>query len=712
MRFPSAGELIQQALGNWRPPPLLTLSAWADEKFYLSSESAAEAGKWHTIPYQREPMDAITDPMVERMSWMKSARVGYTKAINAAVGYYIDQDPSSIMVVQPTIQDAEGYSKEEIAPMLRDVPCLRGKVREPKSKSGGNTILHKEFPGGALGMVGANSAAGFRRVSRRILLCDEIDGYPESAGPEGDPIRLAERRTEYFWNRKIIKGSTPTIAGRSAIEREFLAGDQRRYYVPCPECGEFQYLKWAQIKFPGDEWKTGDAAKKQPELIYYECEFCQAHITHDAKRAMVEAGEWRAHAPFNGHASFHIWAAYSYSPNATWANIVAEFIDARHQGVESLKTWVNTVLGETWKDKGEAPDWQRLYDRREDYPIGTVPRGALFLTAGVDVQKDRLVWEVVGWGRGKQSWSVDQGVFPGDTSSSAPWEKLDGLLSTTWEHAGGVDLRLAVLAVDSGYNTQQVYSWGRKHPMNRVMAVKGTSGAQMILGLPSPVDVNMRGRKMRRAYKVWPAGVSIAKSELYGWLRLDRPTDDSGDAYPPGYCHFPRYDAEFFKQLTAEQLVPHKNRKGYIRSEWELMPGRENHALDCRIYARVAAAACQMDRMTDANWQQLEQQLGMLPAEQPPPPDEEMEEGEPPEHPEEELPRTLPELAKMLVTAAALATTPNTEKLDVAQKSVTPPPMKTPTPAPKPMSPPKSNPAPTRRPPWIGENRKHWMRRD
>lgn len=602
-----AAQLITDALAGFRPPPRLTLSEWADANFYLSPESSAEAGRWHTIPYQREPMDCVTDPLVERITWMKSSRVGFTKILNCTAGYYIEHDPCPLMIVQPTEDDAEGYSKEEIAPMLRDVPVLQGLVRDAVAKDTTNTILRKTFPGGSLSLVGANSPRGFRRVSRKVVMFDEVDGYPPSAGVEGDQIKLGIRRTEYYWDRKIIAGSTPTIAGISRIEAMFEDGDQRRYYVPCPHCGLFQVLK-----FPRFKWPEG-----QPEKAEYICEGCEQAISHDHKRDMVAAGEWRAAKPFNGHASFHIWAAYSYSPNASWGQICAEFVDAKRGSVEELKTFVNTVLGETWTERGEAPDWRRLYERRERYKQGTVPAGGRMLTCGVDVQKDRLVWEVVAWGPGRETWSVDQGVFPGDTAAAEGWAALDALLARPFRHESGVDMHIAFMAVDSGYNTQVVYTWCRGKSMARIGAVKGVESASVMVSHPSPVDITINGRKLRRGYKVWPIGVNLAKSELYGWLRLDRPTVESGAPFPPGYCHFPEYGEDFFKQLTAEQLVVHRKRTGHTKMEWELMVGRENHALDCRVYARAAAAILGIDRYRERDWARL---MGLPPAVQAAPP--------------------------------------------------------------------------------------------
>jgi phage terminase large subunit GpA-like protein len=585
---PSAAEVYASHASTWRPPARLSLSEWADANFYLSPESAAEPGRWHTLPYQRGVMDAITDPTVERVTLMKSARVGFTKLVNAAIGYYMHQDPCPILVVQPTVEDAQGYSKEEIAPMLRDCAVLAGIIREPTAKVSDQTILAKTFPGGSLTMVGANSGRGFRRVSRRVVIFDEVDGYPPSAGTEGDQIKLGERRTEYYWNRKIIAGSTPLVAGASRIEEMFEAGDQRRYHVPCPQCGHRDVLVFREGgRGHYMRWPEG-----KPEEAFFVCSANGCSIEDHQKRAMLEAGEWVAGAPFRGHASFAIWQAYSLSPNATWGQIATEFVDAKGKP-EKLRTFVNTSLGETWQERGEAPDWERLYQRREPYPIGSVPAGVKIITAGVDVQKDRFVFEVVGWSETKESWSIDAGVLLGDTALDATWAQLDQLVARTYRAADGSELPIHMTAIDSGYATQTVYGWARGHSMSRVIACKGVQQARALIGIPSAVDVTVRGRRISRGYKVWIVGVSLAKSELYGWLRLQIGTDGVA---PPGYCHFPEYSDEYFRQITAEQLVSIRKRSGYMTHEWQLIANRENHWLDARILARAAASVLGLDR--------------------------------------------------------------------------------------------------------------------
>jgi terminase, large subunit len=595
-RAADIGAVISRTMEAWRPPPRLSLSEWSEREFVLSSETAAEPGRFRALPYQREILDAITDPDVEMVSIMKSARVGFTICLSAAIGYYIAHDPSSILVVQPTVDDAKGFSKETIAPMLRDVPCLSRVVfadqedRGKGPKDGSATLTHKTFPGGILSLVGANSGTGFRRVSRRIVLCDEVDAYPASAGSEGDPISLALKRSEAFHNRKAVLGSTPLVAGMSRIQEAFEAGDQRRYHVPCPHCGHRDVLMFAEASLRGHvmRWDEG-----KPETAHFQCRGCGGRIEHRHKREIIEAGAWVPDNPEAGgaHRSYHLWAAYSYSPNATWEQIARRFLAAKAAGPDKLRTFVNTDLGETWQERGEAPEWERLYQRRERYPIGTVPEGVMFLTSGVDVQRDRLVWEVTGWADDKRSWLVDIGIIWGDTAGDAPWTQLDELLSRHFPLSGGGAMPIASMAVDSGFQTQKVYAWCKRHQRPRVIAVKGVEHMRTIIGGASQVEVTVGGRRLSGGLRLFPVGTSVAKQELYGWLRL--PADDD----PPGFCHFPEVDESYLKELTAEHLIQGRNKQGFPVYTWVLLPGRENHYLDTRVYARAAASLLGLDKI-------------------------------------------------------------------------------------------------------------------
>jgi len=538
-------------------------------------------------------MDAISSNSVEQVTVMKSARVGYSKILNHVVAYHIHQDPAPIMLVQPTIEDAQGYSKEEIAPMLRDTPCLSGLVSEAKAKDGANTILQKQFPGGTLSLVGANSPRGFRRVSRRIVLFDEIDGYPSSAGAEGDQIKLGIRRTEYYWNRKIVAGSTPTVKDFSRVERMFQQTDQRRYFVPCPHCNHMQYLRWPNIT-----WTDND-----PSTATYKCESCSTLIPHSRKRWMVERGEWRPTAPGNGrHIGFHIWAAYSYSPNATWPQLVEEFLDAKHDA-EALKTFVNTVLGETWEDEYASKiGADSLLERaaNETYVHTIPPAGALALTLGCDVQDDRLSLSIWGWGREEEGWLIDRVKLYGSPSRPEVWKQLDEILSKPYTNELGEELRVLCCAIDSGgHHTQEVYAYARDRSAMNVIAIKGVGHkGKPPLGKATKVDVNYKGRSLKKGAQLFTVGVDGIKSLLFGRLKHNDPG--------PGYLHFyPTIGTDYFQELTAEKQIL-RFRNGFPERVWVKKSQAPNEALDELNYAYAALHRLyqRYDRRTI--WDQLE----------------------------------------------------------------------------------------------------------
>jgi phage terminase large subunit GpA-like protein len=601
MMATSVAEIYHAAAAaGARPDPLLLVSEWADQYRRLSPLASAEPGPWRTerTPHLREIMDCLSPSSpIERVVFMAGAQVGKTECGNNWIGYIVHHAPGPMMAVQPTVEMARRNSKQRIDPLIEESEVLRKLVSTPRSRDSGNTVLAKEFPGGVLVMTGANSAVGLRSMAARYLFLDEIDAYPGDIDGEGEPVSLAVARTRTFARRKIFMVSTPKITGRSRIESAFEESDQRWFWVPCPTCEQFQVLRFPQVRWP----------KGKPEEAVYVCEHCNEEIQNHKKHWMLARGEWRAAAAGDGKtAGFHLSSLYSPVGWFSWADAAAMFEKAQKDPAR-LQVFVNTVLGETWAQQGEAPDWQRLYDRREDYQIGVVPARGLFLTCGVDVQRDRLEAEIVAWGRGKESWSIDYRVLEGDTSHAEVWTKLTALLGERFRMHSGVEVPIFQMAVDSGYATQEVYTWARAQAPGRVMVVKGVDQAAVPVGQATFVDVTYGGKRVTRGIKIWPVSSGILKSELYGWLRLERPTEESGAPFPPGYCHHPKYQEEYFKQLTAEQLVT-RIVKGYRRTEWQKTRDR-NDSLDCRVYARAAAAAIGLDRFKDTQWQTLEMQV-------------------------------------------------------------------------------------------------------
>lgn len=508
-------------------------------------------------------MDALRDPRVETVVIMSSAQIGKTEIINNIIGYHIHLDPSPILLLQPTLEMAEAWSKDRFAPMLRDTDVLRGLVKDPRTRDSGNTLLHKRFPGGHITMAGANSPASLASRPIRLVLCDEVDRYPASAGTEGDPVSLAKKRTTTFWNRKLLLTSTPTIKGVSRIEAAFEQSDQRRYHAPCPQCGEYQTLKWAQVK-----WDSGDHGHK-PETAHYICEHNGCVIVDSDRPAMLKLGRWVAEQPLAGIAGFHINELYS--PWVTFTQIVTDFLRAKALP-ETLKTWVNTSLGEPWEEDGETIEADVLLNRKEGWG-SDAPEPVVLVTAGVDVQGDRLEIEVKGWGIGEECWSLDYRIFYGDPAQDAVWRELDAYLLKPIHSKLGVQLNIACVCVDSGgHHTQAVYEFCASRAIRGVFAVKGINQmAKPLVGRPS--------KNNRYRLRLYPIGTDTAKEVIYSRLRITEPG--------AGYFHFPlQRDREYFLQLTGEKQVTRFTR-GVARREWIKIRSR-NEVLDCTVYALAA----------------------------------------------------------------------------------------------------------------------------
>jgi phage terminase large subunit GpA-like protein len=563
-------------------------------------------------PYMREIMDALSPASpVQRVVFMKAAQVGATEAGNCFIGFVMHHAPGPMLAVQPTVELAKRNSRQRIDPLIEEGPELRERIKPARSRDTGNTMLSKEFAGGILIITGANSAVGLRSTPARYLFLDEVDAYPVSADEEGDPVSLAEARSLTFAHqRKALLVSTPTIRGLSRIEREFEASDQRRYYVPCPHCGHAQWLR-----FEGLRWDKG-----QPETAEYHCEGCERPIAEHHKTAMLAAGEWRATAQSaDPHTvGYHLSALYSPISWLSWARIARAW-EAAQGADEAMRAFRNTILGDTWFETGEAPDWQRLAERREDWTPGTVPVGGLFLTAGADVQKDRIEVDVWAWGRGLESWLVDHIVIEGGPGDPACWQQLSDLLGRTWPHGSGQHLTIARLAIDTGYETSAVYGWARAVGFAQVAPVKGLEGfnrSSPVTG-PTYVDATVGGKRLRRGARLWSVATSTFKAETYRFLRQDLPTPEeitAGASFPAGTVHLPVWtDSEWLKQLTAEQLVTVRNKLGFAKLEWQKLRER-SEALDCRVYARAAVWITRADRWSVERWEELAAQFAVADA--------------------------------------------------------------------------------------------------
>lgn len=607
--------VIKKALAEGlRPPDMLDLAEWSQQNIILSPEDSAARGRYVAWEFQIEPMECMSPRHpADQVGLMFASQTGKSRLMLNQLAYVIAVDPGPTMYVCPRQKDAETISKDRVTPMLRDTPALRGRVADAKSRDAGNTIEHKKFIGGHLSFGIATSVSSLAMRPIRYLLIDEVSRPEYRGSAEGDPVRLAERRTTTFPNRKIVYASSPATEGECRISEIFAYSDQRQWFVPCPFCQHEQRLEW-----PGIVWSTDgkpveytdSAGQKCGRIIptdepMYRCERCDNLIPERAKAGMNAKGRYIPQNPAGRFPGFRV--NQLVSPVVRWGNLVQEWLESKGKP-DQRRAFVNTVLAETWKERGEAPAWEVIYSRREQYKLGTVPRGALFLTAGIDVQKDWIEIHVWGWGRNRECWMVDYEQLQGRTSNEGVWQLLSAYVSRAWKHEGGTDMYLIRFAIDTGYETSMVYEWARRQG-DRVMPIKGSTSASskdVYVGQPGAVDIAQSGTRIRRGVNVWPVFVNNLKEDLYTRLREPRP--ESGK-FPSGWVHTPELPEEFYRQLTAEEKVVWTV-KGYVKSEWRKTRPR-NEALDAWVYARAATFPIGLDRITDEEWLLLEENLNI-----------------------------------------------------------------------------------------------------
>lgn len=563
------------------PASTLNVVEWADTYRVLSPEASSTQGRWNTsiVEAARGPMLAITEPGVKKVTVMGPTQLLKTELINNIIGYFTHQAPSPIIVVQPTDKLCETFAVDRLEPMFRDSKALNTLI-----DSGNSNRLHKVFPGGQITIVSAGSASDLASRPVRIVLADEIDKY-KSVTNEGDPIKLVEQRQDTFWNALSIAVCSPTTEGQSRIAERFEESDQRLFHGECVHCNNLEHLVWEQVK-----WTDNDSA-----TAAYECSNCKVLWSETDRLQAISCGKYIATKPFNGHAGFHVNAIGS--PWQSLAKLVQKFLDAKNE-TEKLRVFINTSLAETWKQKLDTPDYMRLYERRENYSIGKIPKDKyiLFLTMGVDVQQDRIEYQVVGWTKDKQSYSIDYGAIHGYTHLDESWAELKKQIDKKYfyDESSNHFLPISFTAVDSGFNTQKVYEFVAKQSQNKVRAVKGLDSLPNIYKAGNEIGIG--------ATRVWMAGSSFCKEILYSNLKLQSGGDTG--IYPSGYCHYPQYDEEFFKSLTSEALIQ-KKVKGRMTSMWQKTRAR-NEALDTWVYNRVAASMYGLDRFNAEEFSRLE----------------------------------------------------------------------------------------------------------
>ena len=583
-------QIRRATLTRWRPPPRRTVAEWAEASRYLSAEASAEPGRWRNsrAPHLVKIMECLSplDPC-EAVVGMLSSQIGKTECVLNFVGYIIDEDPGPILAIQPNVTPmGEAFSKDRIVPMLRDSPSLREKCGDPKARDSGQTITHKQFPGGHLTIAGANSPAGLASRPIRYFLGDEIDRWEVTK--EGSALSLARKRLLTYravGRSKELLVSSPTLAG-FGIHAEYAAcNEQWELHLRCPDCGATQRPQLRHFLWPSGE----------PGAVSYVCAACGvAHPASQEARIKARA-EWVRVKECAAHDRRRVgfWANQWASPFASWADTVREFLDAG-KDAGKLQAVVNTAFAEPWEDEAEKADGGALLARRESYIASALPDDILLLTAGVDVQDDRLECEIVGWRAASadeppESWGVEYHVLPGDPAQPQVWAELDLLLSETWRTESRRELRVQMACVDSGgHHTQQVYAWCAKRTGRHIYAIKGGAGKRPIWP-GAGKKRNLRGV----SGTVYTLGVDAAKDAIYSRLKIDRPG--------PGFSHWPAadcYGPAYFSGLTCEQVRTRKVR-GFDVREYFKPGGARNEPLDCRVYALAALCSRKI------NWQSL-----------------------------------------------------------------------------------------------------------
>lgn len=532
--------------------PSIKLSKWADSYRILAGDHAAEVGRWNTsrAEYQRGPMDAISEEGIHTVVLMWAGQTGKTELINNFIGYFLHIQPSSILFVLPNMDLASSVSKDRIVPFIKSQPILRKRML-PRQE-----ILNLRFKGGLLTLVGAGSATSLASRPSRVLLCDEVDRFVPDIAGEGDPSDLAIKRTSAFWNRVIVLASTPSIKGSSRIENSYLSSDQRKYHIPCFYCDHYQELRWANVVWENDD----------PSTAKYCCENCGVLLINTEIKNNIIKGKWVILKPENkknGVAGFHLNELYS--PFKSLQEIVAKFLEVKNNPLR-LKTFINTSLAETWEDEGSEIEDGELYARREGYMV--IPMNGVMITCGVDVQQDRIEGEVVAWGIGHESWSLEYFIILGDPQRKEIWNELDQRLRKKYKHETGIRLKIHCTFIDSRYKFDQVFNFCRPRFDRRIYPIMGQKTLPTIVSTPK-----VQNEKVR-----FYVGTDAAKIEIFGMTKIN--------VVGPGYMHFPKsYGDEYFKSLTGEKIVT-KYIKGFPKQEF--IKFRRNEALDCRVYALAA----------------------------------------------------------------------------------------------------------------------------
>lgn len=585
-----ADGLIQDWAGAAAPPPDYTVSQWADAERFLPETSGARGARWRTsaVPYLRGIQDSVLEPGVSTIVLEKCSQVGGSEALHNIVGYHMRHRPCPMLFVHPTAGVAEEWSKDRLADMLRSSPALSDVVRDKRQERGvhasESTLALKVFPNGFLALGGANTPNTFARRAVRLAIGDDVDRFPPVVGDEGDPAELLKNRVQTFYDGLCIFVSTPTLKG-GRIDTLYQRSDQRRYFVPCLQCGRWDYLTWND----GQHFRVA-FDERDPDTARIECPDddhggCGAHWYEADRRVMVANGEWRptTTAKEAGQIGFHLPAMLSTIGSRTLPSLVEKWLSAREKGKESTRVFINTQLAEGWEDRGARMEPHLLVNKREDYGDGVeVPGRAVALTAGVDVQVDYFQLQVIAWGPASERWLVDWRTVPGDPKQAETRAELLEALKRRYTHASGHHLPIHATCIDSGYATDEVYDFVLAHQARRIFATKGFAdrSGNPIVGKPNE---KIRG-KDGRPVKLYPINVDDAKGEIMGALTVE--------AAGPGAWHFPlaldTVDEEYFAQLCAEHRETRYNRAGVATHTVWVKDRERNEGLDTAVMCLAA----------------------------------------------------------------------------------------------------------------------------
>lgn len=583
-----------------QPDEALTVDEWAERYMVIPKDTgAAEPGPYRLdrTPYAREIMRCLSASHPCRRVVVRAAsQIVKTQTALNWLGSIIDQTPANVLVLLPTERLTKRVSAR-ISKTIDAVDRLRKKVAPARSRDARNTIDTKEFPGGSMYIVTAGSASNLAEIPARFVYADEVDRWPTDVDGEGDPASLAEKRTSTFASTsKVYYSSTPTTKGASAIDALMEQSTCRQYRVPCPHCHDPHTLEPEMLRWSEDLSRA-----------WMVCPNCGAEIEERAKATMLSAGEWVATAPGDGRTEgFDLNALYMPLGWTSWLDLAREIVHAKAQeaagDAEAMQVVANTRWARSFKVTGEKLDHERIKDRAEAYSLLAVPAGGLVLTMAVDVQADRIEYQIVAWGRGEESWLVDFDRIYGDPGQEAVWQRLDEVRARTIVHAGGQQLRVEACAIDSGgHHTHQVYAYARTREHQRVFAIKGDRDVKTpIKGRAKMFDVNLRGRVLKHGVRLWFVGVHVAKDLLAGRFKLAQPG--------PGYVHLPSaLPDDYWEQLTAEQRVRQRTAHGEVWRWVKVSSSARNEAWDLWVYCLWAAHVLDLPKYRAAQWDRLEQ---------------------------------------------------------------------------------------------------------